>query len=78
MNCTVQSAQRISVASHRVPEMNHARGSYGYTMGVLYGEKMNMADETAVKFKSKLCRRDDSAKVFDSTASCSNCTLDSL
>ena len=35
----------------------------------IYGEKTNMADETAVKFESKLRRGDDSTKAFDSAAS---------
>ena len=41
-------------------------------------DKKNMADETAVKFKSKLRHRVDSAKVFDSAASWSNSVLDSF
>ena len=46
-------------------EVNHASGSYVYSMGILYGANFNMADRTAGQLESALRVSNASAKAFE-------------
>ena len=46
-------------------EVNHAPGSYVYSMGILYGANFNMADRTAGQLESALRVSNACAKAFE-------------
>ena len=46
-------------------EVNHAPGSYVYSMGILYGANFNMADKTAGQLESALRVSNACAKAFE-------------
>ena len=50
-------------------EVNHAPGSYVYTMGILYGANFNMADRTAGQLESTLRVSNACAKAFEARTS---------
>ena len=50
-------------------EVNHAPGSYVYSMGILYGANFNMADRTAGQLESTLRVSNACAKAFEARTS---------
>ena len=46
-------------------EVNHAPGSYVYSMGILYGANFHMADRTAGQLESTLCISNACVKAFE-------------
>ena len=50
-------------------EVNHAPGSYVYSMRILYGANFNMADRTAGQLESTLRVSNACAKAFEARTS---------
>ena len=50
-------------------EVNHAPGSYVYSMGISYGANFNMADRTAGQVESTLRVSNACAKAFEARTS---------
>ena len=50
-------------------EVNHAPGSYVYSMGILYRANFNMADRTAGQLESTLRVSNACAKAFEARTS---------